>query len=101
MIQFSSVASNSSESPVSPDIVLGCLTVVMAVLGGVISVQPPQNNVQKVRYIIAFAILGIVSIIATIKVSKESAAQTQKILLRLYVRWRLPLGPTRRISSVG
>jgi hypothetical protein len=36
--------------------------------------------VQRVWYSIAFAVLGIASVIATIKVSKESATQSEKIL---------------------
>lgn len=64
----------------SPDMVLGCLIVATAVLGGVVSAHAPQKSKQKVLYAIAFVVFGIASIIFTVTAVRESATQSAQIV---------------------
>lgn len=55
------------------DVVLGIATVLLAVLGGVISVHPPNKSWYKLSCVVAFTILGVVSMIFVIRQSNENA----------------------------
>jgi hypothetical protein len=68
---------------VTTDIILGCITVLMAVLGGVVSVHAPQAKGTRWSYAIVFIVLGVLAVVFTIKVSREAgeAAGTVKTAL--------------------
>jgi len=65
----------------SADIVLGIVTVIMALLGAAVSLQPPESlrAPGKWCYASAFAVLGMIAIICVIKQSKESAVANQNL----------------------
>lgn len=52
---------------------LGCITVLMAVFGGVVSAHAPSKTAHKVASIIGFVILGIGAVVYTVKLSREQA----------------------------
>src|ERR1700692_4858989 len=56
----------------APDVVLGILTVVMAVLGGAVSLHAPQKWQAKAAYALAFVVIGALSIFYVEKQSKET-----------------------------
>jgi hypothetical protein len=56
------------------DIMLGVVTVAMAILGGVVSVHAPSKRRLKVIYASAFMVLGGISVVYIIKQSNENAA---------------------------
>jgi len=68
------------------DIILGCVTIIMAVLGGIVSAHAPQTKTPKVLYASAFIVLGIAALIFTIRLSRESersATSTTLVLKEL------------------
>jgi hypothetical protein len=71
------------------DIVLGIVTVIMALLGAAVSLHPPESLHApgrwrvKVCYATAFTILGTIAIICVIKQSKETALANQNLTTAL------------------
>jgi hypothetical protein len=65
----------------SADVVLGCVTVLMAVLGGILSIHAPEKSNVKARvsYALAFIVLGLVAVIYVVKQSRENATATQAL----------------------
>ncbi len=61
-----------------PDILLGLTTVLMAVLGGVVSALPPTDSLQKLDYIAAFGLLGCSGCVLVImQARKTSKSETE------------------------
>src|SRR5713101_3007221 len=56
------------------DILLGIVTVIMAVLGGIVSVYALSKLSLKIIYVAVFVSAGVVSIVLVIKISNENAA---------------------------
>lgn len=56
-----------------PDIILGFVTVIMAVLGGVVSVHAPTKPSLKIAYGLAFVVLGCAALVFVIKQSRDAA----------------------------
>lgn len=56
-----------------PEVVLGVITVVMAVVGGIVSVHAPSQLAYKVAYIVTFIVLGCCALVFVIRQSRESA----------------------------
>ena len=52
-----------------PDITLGIVTVLMALVGGVVSLHAPTKWPAKISYASIFAALGVISVIYVIKQS--------------------------------
>src|SRR5215471_1819467 len=69
----------------SPDIILGVVTVLMALLGAAVSLHPPESLHApgkwwvKVSYAAAFVILGAIAVVCVIKQSKETAVANQNL----------------------
>jgi hypothetical protein len=67
------------------DIVLGIVTVIMALLGAAVSLHPPDSLHApgkwgaKVGYASAFAVLGTIAIVCVIKQSRETAVANQNL----------------------
>jgi hypothetical protein len=61
------------------DIWLGVITVLMAVLGGIVSAQAPTRVWHKISYMVAFVLTGAFSIVLTVKISNENAAATKAL----------------------
>jgi hypothetical protein len=63
------------------DVILGSVTVLMTVLGGILSVHAPEksNVLARVGYVAAFVILGIVSFVYVVKQSRENASASQTL----------------------
>ena len=59
------------------DILLGAVTTLMAVLGGIVAVWPPKTRLREIIYVASFIVFGITSMILIIKQSNETA-RTQK-----------------------
>jgi hypothetical protein len=59
---------------VRADIWLGIITIVMAVLGGIVSAHAPTKLWHKIVYVSAFVLAGAASIWLVIKISNENAA---------------------------
>src|SRR5438309_3747352 len=59
------------------DILLGAVTTLMAVLGGIVAVWPPKTRLREIIYVASFVVFGITSMILIIKQSNETA-RTQK-----------------------
>ena len=60
------------------DILLGIVTVMMALLGGIVSVWPPKTRRRETEYVSAFVLLGVVSMVLIVRQSNEAEkAQTQ------------------------
>jgi hypothetical protein len=55
------------------DVWIGIITFAMAVLGGIVSAHAPSEPKHKWVYGIAFAVLGVLAILLTIKQSNETA----------------------------
>lgn len=55
-----------------PDILLGLITVVMAVLGGIVSAHAPTNIRHKTAYIVAFICLGCFAWVVVIQQSRQT-----------------------------
>jgi hypothetical protein len=62
---------------VRADILLGTVTVFMAVLGGIVSAHTPTKRWLKIAYLAAFVLAGVLSIVLVIKISNENAAASQ------------------------
>jgi hypothetical protein len=58
---------------------LGVVTVLMAVLGGIVSVLAPDRAWQKVSYAAAFLVLGVVSILLVVRQVRESALTNARL----------------------
>lgn len=56
-----------------PDVILGLITVAMAVLGGVVSAHAPTKRLHKVAYAVAFFFLGAASVVFVMRVSRDTA----------------------------
>jgi hypothetical protein len=56
-----------------PDVILGIITVTMAVVGGIVSAHAPTNLVYKIGYIAAFLVLGGGALVFVITQSRDSA----------------------------
>ena len=69
----------------SPDIILGIVTVLMALLGAAVSLHPPESLHDpqkwwvKVLYAGTFCVLGIIAIVCVIKQSRETAVANQNL----------------------
>jgi hypothetical protein len=69
----------------SPDVILGVVTVIMALLGAAVSLHPPESLHApgrwgaKIAYATAFAVLGAVAIVSVIRQSKETAILNQNL----------------------
>jgi hypothetical protein len=61
------------------DIVLGVVTVLMALLGGAVALHAPAKWQPKIIYAAIFAVLGVISIIYVIKQSNETAIANQNL----------------------
>src|SRR5712692_948264 len=61
------------------DIMLGVVTVLMALLGGIVSLHAPAKWPAKITYAVLFALLGGISIVYVIKQSNETAVAGQKL----------------------
>jgi len=60
------------------DILLGIVTVMMALLGGIVSVWPPKTRRRETEYVSAFVLLGVVSMVLIVRQSNEAEkAQTR------------------------
>ena len=60
------------------DILLGIVTVMMALLGGIVSVWPPKTTRREIVYVSAFVLLGVLSTLLIVRQSNEAEkAQTQ------------------------
>jgi len=59
------------------DILLGAVTTLMAVLGGIVAVWPPKTRLREIIYVASFIVFGITSMISMIKQSNQTA-RTQK-----------------------
>jgi hypothetical protein len=70
---------------VSPDIVLGVVTVLMALLGAAVSLHPPESLHDphkwwvKISYAAAFAVLGTISIVCVLRQSEETVIANQNL----------------------
>jgi hypothetical protein len=58
---------------VQTDMILGCVMVGMAVLGGIVSVHPPTKIRYKIAYVLVFMALGCFACVVVIQQSKRSA----------------------------
>jgi hypothetical protein len=61
------------------DLALGVLTVLMAVLGGVVSIHAPGRWAWKIVYVVAFVALAALAIVFVIKQSNDAAKATADI----------------------
>ena len=61
------------------DIVLGSVTLLMTVLGTIISLHSPEKLVWKLLYGFVFLALGVIGMIYVIKQSNASEASNQKL----------------------
>jgi hypothetical protein len=65
------------------DIWLGVVTVLMAVLGGIVSAHAPAKLWHKVAYVAAFVLAGAASVWLIIKISNENAAASTGLSIAL------------------
>lgn len=61
------------------DMWLGVVTVLMAVLGGIVSAHAPTKLRHKITYVSAFVLTGAVSIWLVIRISNENAAANRDL----------------------
>jgi uncharacterized protein YdaL len=61
------------------DIVLGAITLIMTVLGAIVSLHAPEKRTWKLGYGAAFLALGVAATVYVIKQSNETEQVTNKL----------------------
>ena len=62
-----------------PDILLGAVTMLMAVLGAAAALHAPSRTWQKIAYALAFVVLGAFGVYFTVRQSNETTAANTKL----------------------
>ena len=80
--------------------ILGCITIAMALLGGVVSTHAPGKLAHKITYLMAFPALGIAAGLFTVKSSME-AGRSSAALTDALKELEKATGDTTKLQTIN